>query len=132
MLVALLGIGIWFGLYIVAGIVSVFSNQAMILTYLPGRGATVTLNILSPIGQGSLLTGTDNIPQNLIIYFLNPSVNVTYFRIEILSPTDIRQVPWYTESLSIMIARSIAVAAIYILAFNFIAWYAFKRAQIME
>jgi hypothetical protein len=37
-----------------------------------------------------------------------------------------------TEPLSIIVARSIAVAAAYILVFNFIAWYALKRAQIAE
>jgi len=47
-------------------------------------------------------------------------------------PGGIIQVPLNTEPLSLIVARSIAVAAVYILVFNFIAWYALKRAQVAE
>jgi hypothetical protein len=38
----------------------------------------------------------------------------------------------YSEPLSLVLARSIAVAAVYIFIFNFIAWYALRRAQVAE
>lgn len=134
MLAALLGIGIWLGLNIFAGILSVFSNQAWILAFSPGSGASGTLNASGPSNQSSVSTGTDSISSILITYILNPTANVTFHRIELdLShPGRINQVPLYSEALSLIVARSIAVTAVYILVFNFIAWYALKRAQITE
>jgi len=139
MLAALLGVGVWLGLNIVAGILSVFSNQAWVLTYAPGSGASGTIGTPGPINQTSITaegvsTGTDSIAINSITYILNPTANVTFYRLEIVGGGlgGIRQVPLYTESLSLVVARSIAVAAIYIVVLNFIAWYALKRAQVAE
>lgn len=133
MLAALLGIGIWLGLNIVAGVLSVFSNQASALTYLPGSGASGILNASGPSNQTSISTGTDSIASLLTSYILNPTADVTFFRLEIEPALGIvNRVPMYTEPLSLVVARSIAVAAIYILVFNFVAWYALKRAQIAE
>ena len=143
MLAALLGIGVWFGLNIVSGILSVFSNQAWIATYFPGSGASGTTGAPGTISQINMTTegvstGTDSIATNLITYILNPSANVTFYRIEITGigqgqgPRGFTQVPLYTEPLSLVAARSIAVAAVYIFVFNFIAWYALKRAQLTE
>jgi len=139
MLAALLGIGIWLGLNITSGILSVFSNQAWILTYAPGSGASGTIGNLGPINQTAITTegvstGTDSIAINAITYILNPTANVTFYRIEIVGGGlgGIHQVPLYTEPLSLVVVRSIAVAAIYILVFNFIAWFALKRAQVAE
>ena len=133
MLAALLGIGIWLGLSIVAGILAVFSNQASALTFIPGGGASGTLVTSGPSNQTSISTGTDNIASLITSYILNPTADVTFFRIEI-DPAHgiVNRIPMYTESLSLVAARSVAVAVIYILAFNFIAWFAFKRAQIAE
>jgi len=137
MLAALLGIGVWLGLNIVSGILSVFSNQAWIMTYAPGNGASGTIGTPSPINQTIMIsegvsTGTDSITANTIAYVLHPTENVTFSRIEIVSPTDIRRVAMYSEPLSLVVARSIAVAAVYIFVFNFIAWYALRRAQVAE
>jgi ABC-type transport system involved in multi-copper enzyme maturation permease subunit len=141
MLAALLGIGVWFGLNIASGIISAFSNQAWIATYFPGSGASGTTGTPGPINQinittESVSTGTDGIAANLINYILNPAINVTFYRIELTGigqgPGGIIQVPSYSEPLSLIVARSIAVAVVYILVFNFIAWYALKRAQIAE
>lgn len=136
MLAALFGFGVWFGLNIAAGILSAFSDQAWILTYAPGSGASGIRDVSGPVDQNgitfNIATGTDNIGPNLITYILNPTSNVTFFRIEILSPQQIRQIPLYTEPLSLVVARSLAVAAVYALVFNFIAWYALKRAQVAE
>jgi len=83
MLAALLGIGVWLGLNIVSGILSVFSNQAWVLTYAPGSGASGFIDTPSPINQtiminGGVATGTDSIASNTITYILHPRENVTF------------------------------------------------------
>jgi ABC-type transport system involved in multi-copper enzyme maturation permease subunit len=137
MLAALLGIGVWFGLNIASGILSVFSNQAWIATYFPGSGASGTFGTPRPINQinittESVSTGTDSIAANAINYILRPTANVTFYRMEIRGPMEIIQVPLYSEPLSLIVVRAIAVTAVYILVFNFIAWYALKRTQVAE
>jgi len=129
-LIAALGaFGIFMALLISAPIVSVFSDQAWILTYLPGNGATGNIEDLGK----SVSTGTDNIAANLINYVLHPSSDVTFFktggfRLGQSSP----MIELYVEPLSLVLLRSITVAATYILAFLFISWYALKRAQVLE
>jgi len=138
MLAALLGIGVWFGLNIISGILSVFSNQAWIATYFPGNGASGTtgtprLNNQINITDGSIATGTDGIATNLITYILNPASNLTFFRIELGGIGQLpRIVTMYSEPLSLVVARSITVAIVYVLVFNLIAWYSLKRAQVAE
>jgi ABC-type transport system involved in multi-copper enzyme maturation permease subunit len=142
MLAALLGIGVWFGLNMASGILSAFSNQAWIATYFPGSGASGTIGTPTPISPvnitvstttESISTGTDSIAANLITYILNSTVDVGFYRSEISGTGPglvINQVLMYSEPLSIVVIRSIAVAAIYIILFNFIAWYSLKKAQI--
>jgi ABC-type transport system involved in multi-copper enzyme maturation permease subunit len=131
-LIAALGaFGIFIALLISVPIVSVFSDQAWVLSYVLGNGATGTLERIS---QGivigiSVSTGTDNIAANLINYVLYPSSNVTFYkRISQLGQSPILCV----EPLSLVLLRSIVVAATYILVFLFISWYALKRAQVLE
>jgi ABC-type transport system involved in multi-copper enzyme maturation permease subunit len=143
MLTALLAIGIFFGLTIASGVLSAFSNQAWILTYAPGNGAPALLGTFHEpiiISRGvfsngtlqSVSTGTDGISANLITYILHPTENVTYFKTQFLGQGQEEMVPVSYESLSSVAAWSIAVAAVYILIFNLIAWYALKRAQVAE
>jgi len=138
MLAALLSFGIWFGLNIASGILSAFSNQAWVLTYTPGSGASGYIKGLTPINpqtgmpSGGVSTGTDNIASGLITYILHPASNVTFFRLEFLGLQNFKLVELYSESLFLIAARSIAVAAVYIFVFNFIAWFALKRTQITE
>jgi len=139
MLAGLAGVGIYFGLNIAAGILSLFSNQAWILTYAPGSGASGYIKGLTPINPqtgtpiGGVSTGTDSIAGTLITYILHPASEVTFYRLEyLLGSQRLNPVDLYTEPLSLVVARSIAVAVVYILVFNFIAWYAFKRAQVAE
>jgi len=135
-LIAAIGaFGIFMALLISAPIVSVFSDQARILTYVPGSGAT---GYIVDLGQPAtyvpgmaMSTGTDSIAANFITYILHPSEEVSFFKISGFSG----EYSWdllYTESLSLVLLRSIIVAATYILVFLFISWYAFKRAQILE
>jgi ABC-type transport system involved in multi-copper enzyme maturation permease subunit len=136
MLAALLGLGVFLGLNIVSGIISVFSDQAWVLTYIPGSGTTASLGPLAVNQTGTprntISTGTDGIGTNLISYILHPSDNVTFYKLQILGRGEIRPVALYTEPLSLVVIRSIVVALVYIFVFNFIAWYAFKRAQVAE
>jgi len=135
-LIAALGtFGIFIALFISAPIVSVFSEQAWVLTYLPGSGATGVSGSVSQ-GQGmvptkSISTGTDNIAANLINYILYPSMNVTFYKISGFQPGQSPQI-LYEEPISLVLATSIAVAFTYILAFLLISWYALKRAQVLE
>jgi ABC-type transport system involved in multi-copper enzyme maturation permease subunit len=117
---------IFIALLISAPIVSVFSDQAWILSYVPGSGVTGTLHTATT--GISISTGTDNIATNLINYALYPSSNVTFYRNPFLGGSQVL----YTEPLSLILLRSIAVALTYIIAFSLISWYALKRAQILE
>ncbi|HML02802.1 MAG TPA: ABC transporter permease [Candidatus Bathyarchaeia archaeon] len=136
MLAALLGIGIWLGINIASGILAVFPSQAWVLTYAPGNGAMATLGAL-PANQTNLgalnstSTGTDGIATNLITYILHPNQNVTYYKINLQDRQE-RVSLLSSEPISTTVSRSIAVAVIYIIVFNLIAWYALKRAQVAE
>jgi ABC-type transport system involved in multi-copper enzyme maturation permease subunit len=136
-LIAALGaFGIFIALFISAPIISMFSDQARILTYVPGSGASgyiIGLGAQTQFTPGmSASTGTDNIAANLINYVLHPSAEVTFFKIGGFSAPEFSWTPLYAEPLSLVLLRSIIVAATYILVFLFISWYAFKRAQILE
>jgi ABC-type transport system involved in multi-copper enzyme maturation permease subunit len=136
MLAALLGIGIWLGVNIASGILAVFPSQSWVLQYAPGNGNIATLGTVSNQTElsrlGSVSTGTDGISTNLVTYILHPNQTVTYVKLAIARggnsvPTVLGQ-----EPLSTTVTRSIVVAVIYILVLNFIAWYAFRRAQVAE
>jgi ABC-type transport system involved in multi-copper enzyme maturation permease subunit len=136
-LIAALGaFGIFIALLISSPIVSMFSDQAWVLTYVPGSGASGYIKGLgsqTPYTPGmSVSTGTDNIASNLINYVLHPSAEVTFFKIGGFSAGEFSWTPLYAEPLSLVLLRSIIVAATYIFVFLFISWYAFKRAQVLE
>jgi ABC-type transport system involved in multi-copper enzyme maturation permease subunit len=138
LLAALGAFGIFMALLISTPIVSAFSDQAWTLNYVPGNGASGTLRSISQINQTrvitetSISTGTNNIGTNLIACILNPTGNVTFYKLEIQSPSNISRVTLYTEPLSLVVVRTVAVASIYIITFTLIALYAFKRAQVAE
>ena len=129
MIAALGAFGIFLGLFLGVPIVSVFSEQAWVLTYVPGSGALGLIKDLEP--QISLSTGTDNIATNLINYILHPSSDVTFYKIDLFTPGMPSIIELYVEPLSFVVLRSILVASIYILVFSFVAWYAFRRAQVL-
>lgn len=135
-LIAALGtFGIFMALTISSPIISIFSDQAWILNYIPGSGVTgyiVGTNGQTPYSPGiAVATGTDSIAANLIKYVLYPSSNVTFFK-TVLVGHRIQMVELYTEPLSTVLIRSILVTLAYIFAFLAVSWYAFKRAQILE
>ena len=138
-LIAALGaFGVFIALFISAPIVSVFTGQAGVLAYVPGSGATGNLNVSQgnqiTINASSVSTGTDSIAANLINYILDPSTNVTFSKLGSFTPGQQlpEMIPVYTEPLSLILLRSIIVATAYTVAFIVIAWFAFKRAQVLE
>jgi ABC-type transport system involved in multi-copper enzyme maturation permease subunit len=136
-LIAALGtFGIFIALTISSPIISMFTDQAWILNYVPGSGMTGYINGTNPQTPYTpgiaVSTGTDNIATNLINYVLYPSSNVTFFKIGALRQQTPQMVEICTEPFSTVLARSILVALAYIIAFLSISWYVFKRAQILE
>jgi hypothetical protein len=68
-------------------------------------------------------TGTGSIGDNLVKLIINPAAEVNFLS---------ARTPLYTESLSLILTRSLIVATVYISIFLFIAWFALERAQITE
>ena len=134
---ALAGLGFFLALFIALPIVSVFAGPSGALNYFPGSGAGGTMTNQNM--AMSINTGTDNIGVNLVNCILYPSANVNFAKIDlpaIQSGQPVQTLPMgqvlYTEPLSLVALRSVGVAFAYIAVFLFIAWYALKRAQILE
>jgi len=134
LITALGAFGIFVALLISAPIISVFSEQAWVLTYVPGSGASGYIKGLgsqTPLIPGMpISTGTDSIATNLINYILHPSSDVGFYKIGLFTP-GMPTTELYVEPLSFVVLRSILVASIYILVLSFVAWYAFRRAQVL-
>lgn len=131
----LVALGLFLALFIALPIVSVFAGPSTSLNYFPGSGAGGTMIINNT--TMSISTGTDNLGVNLVYYVLYPSANVTFSKIDLqaiqagqtsLPTTGIL----YTEPISMVALRAFGVSLAYVLVFLFIAWYAFKRSQILE
>ncbi len=141
LLAFLMAFGLFIALAIGGGLVSQLSNNPGVLNYIPGTGASGTLSI--PGGQNitiqnitvntfrSVSTGTDSIGVNMIKSVLYPNANVSFYYTNLFNMTSPPQL-LYTESISLITLRSIGIAFVYVNAFLFIAWYAFKRSQILE
>jgi len=135
LIAALGGFGVWLATYLIAPIISMFSGQAWILTYVPGTGATgyiLGLPGQSPLVPGmAVTTGMDAIGSNLINYLLHPSEEVNFYKTRFGIPL-FTDPPLYTEALSIIVFRSVLLTTAYILVFLFVSWFTFKRAQVLE
>lgn len=129
----LIAFGLFFGLLFAVQIVSVFAGPSPALNYIPGSGASGTM--LTTQGQIGIGAGTDNIGANLINYALYSSASVDFnmTRIELQGGQPlITQVFAYSEPISLITSRSVVTAVVYTIVFLFIAWIAFKWAQILE
>ncbi|MBS7639539.1 MAG: ABC transporter permease [Candidatus Bathyarchaeia archaeon] len=138
-LTSVIAIMVFLAMNIGSSIISVFTESAWMLHYLPGNGAAGYIKVEGqPTAYaGSISTGTDNITKMIIQYYLHPSANVTYVKVELRggSPQGglsslLKEL--YSEPLSLVLFRAISVAAAYIIALITLAWYIFKRAQILE
>lgn len=144
LLAFLLAFGLYVALAIGGGLVGVLSDNPGVLNYIPGTGASGTLNIAG--GQNitvaenvtintltGVSTGTDSIGINLAKLALYPNANVSFYYsnpLQLNSAEPPRLL--YTESMSLIAGRSIGIAFAYMAVFLFIAWFAFKRSQILE
>ena len=130
---ALVALGVFIGLLLAVPIVSVFAGPSPVLNYIPSSGASGTLiTAQGPITVGA---GTDNIGVNLINFALYPSAKVDFNTTQIqiqAGQANITQKFAYSEQISLITSRSIATATVYIIVFLTIAWFAFKRAQVLE
>ncbi|MCW4003076.1 MAG: ABC transporter permease [Candidatus Bathyarchaeota archaeon] len=141
LLAFLMSFGLFVALAIGGGLVSQFAGNPPALNYFPGTGASGTMNISG--GQNvtiqnvtvntlaSVSTGTDSIGTNMIKSVLYPDANVSFYSRDVFNLTSVPQL-LYTEPISLIALRSIGVAFVYIAVFLFIAWFAFKRSQVLE
>ncbi len=105
------------------------------MNYVPGNGAGGVIS--TPQGSVTIGGGPDNVGANLINYALYPSANVNFTKTNIElrgggQQPGMTQTLVYTEPISVVALRSLGVALAYIFVFLMIAWYALKRAQILE
>lgn len=137
MISALGTFGAWMAGNIVTVIVSVATEQAVVLNYLVGSGATGYIRgiggpipgiPISVLNIKPVSTGTDQIASNIVTYILHPSAEVEFFSGFLSFPL----IPLYVETLGFILLRSIIVALIYIGAFLLIAWFAFRRTEVKE
>jgi ABC-type transport system involved in multi-copper enzyme maturation permease subunit len=130
---ALIALGFFIALLFAVPVVATLAGPSPALNYFPSSGTSGIMN--STRGSISINAGTDSIGTNLINFGLYPSANVDFNRTSIQivgGQPEINQVYAYTEPLALIVSRSVGVALAYILVPLFIAWYAFKRAEILE
>jgi len=145
LLALLTALGLFISLFLGVSVVAAFSGNAGVvggLNYLPGAGASGTMNVTA--GQSatianvtvntltSVSSGTDSIGANMVKAVLFPNASVLFTHTNVLSNPIGPPTLLYTESISLIILRAIGVAFLYIAVFLLIAWYAFKRSQILE
>ena len=141
LLAFLMAFGLFVALAIGGGIIGSFSDNPAALNYLPGGGASGTMNITG--GQTitvqnvtvntltSVSAGTDSIGVNLVKSVLYPNSDVSFYYRNVLNLTSMPRF-LYSEPISLIALRSIGVAFAYIAAFLLVAWIVFKRSQILE
>ena len=130
---ALIALGFFIALLFAVPVVATLAGPSPALNYFPSSGTSGIMN--STRGSISINAGTDSIGTNLINFVLYPSANVDFNRTSIQivgGQPKINQVYAYTEPLALIVSRSVGVAVAYILVPLVIAWYAFKRAEILE
>jgi ABC-type transport system involved in multi-copper enzyme maturation permease subunit len=130
---ALVALGFFIALLFAVPVVATLAGPSPALNYFPSSGTSGIMN--STQRSISINAGTDSIGTNLINFVLYPSANVDFNRTSIQivgGQPEINQVYAYTEPLALIVSRSVGVAVTYILVPLFIAWYALKRAEILE
>jgi len=136
---AIVALGLFLALFFALPIVSVFTGPSPALNYVPGNGASGTMSITQGLNvtSRSINAGTDYIGVNLVnaVLYSSANVNFTKFNFPQIQNGQLIQLPstlLYTEPISLVVLRSLGVAFTYIFVFLLIAWYAFKRAQVLE
>jgi ABC-type transport system involved in multi-copper enzyme maturation permease subunit len=130
---ALVALGLFMALLFAVPVVATLAGPSPALNYFPSSGTSGIMSTTQ--GSISIGAGTDNIGTNLINYVLYPSANVDFNKTSVQiqgGQVQIHEIFAYTESLSLIVSRSVGVALAYIFVSLLIAWYALKRAQILE
>lgn len=138
--------GLFVALLIGGGLVAQLSDNPAPLNYIPGSGASGTLNIQA--GQNitisnitintlsSTATGTDGMGVNIIKSIMYPNSNVSFYYTDFQSllNSSAAEPPrfLYSESIGLVTLRAVGVAFLYIAVLLVVAWFAFKRWQIVE
>lgn len=134
-LVAALGsFGIWIGLTIAGGLLTVYLGQTSLLFYAPGTGATGSLGACG-LGEGapaSFSTGTDNLGYMLMQWAKTPGsvVNFCGIRIRVSGAPELFTAS--SDTISTVAFRDLGVTLAYLASLLIISWYAFRRSQIVE
>lgn len=138
--------GLFVALMIGGGLVGQLSDNPAPLNYIPGSGASGSLNIqagqnitISNITVNTLAstaTGTDSMGVNAIKSILYPNSNVSFYYTDFQSllNSSAGEPPryLYSESIGLITLRAVGVAFLYIAVLLGVAWLAFKRWQIAE
>ena len=145
LLALLTALGLFIALSLGVSVVAAFSADPGVvggLNYLPSTGASGTMNITAGHNTTianvtintvtSVSSGIDSIGSNMAKSILFPNANVLFTHINVLSNPPAPPTLLYTESISLIASRAIGIAFLYIIVFLLIAWYAFKRSQILE
>jgi len=145
LLALLTGLGLFIALFLGVSVVAVFSGDAGVvrgLNYLPGAGPSGTLNVTA--GQNTTIanvtintvtavsSGIDSLGANMAKAIIFPNANVLFSHSNVLSNPLGPPTLLYSESISFIALRALGIAFVYIVVFLLIAWYAFKRSQVME
>lgn len=146
LLAILTAFGLFVALLIGGGLVGQLSDNPAPLNYIPGGGASGTLDIqagqnitISNITVNTLsstTTGTDSIGVNMIKSILYPNANVSFYYTDLQSLLNSSGAEpprfLYTESIGLITLRAVGIAFLYIAVLLAVAWFAFKRWQILE
>jgi ABC-type transport system involved in multi-copper enzyme maturation permease subunit len=136
-IVAALGsFGIYIGVTIVGGLVSVFLGQTSVLLYAPGAGATATsISCTGPVGNNveSLGSGTDWLGRLLVEWIIHPNNCLNYigFRFRGGNPNP-ETFLLSSDPISTAALRTLGISLAYIVGLLGISWFAFRRSQILE
>lgn len=132
-LVAALGsFGVWIGLTIAGGLLTVYLGQTSILFYAPGSGATASTGACG-IGEGTTFsTGTDNLGYMLIQWVKNSASTLNFcgIRVRVNGATELFTSS--SDTISTVAFRDLGVTLVYLAILLIISWYAFRRSQIVE
>jgi ABC-type transport system involved in multi-copper enzyme maturation permease subunit len=141
LLAILAAFGLFIALSIGGGVVSQLSTDPAPMNYIPGTGVSGTLNIIG--GQNitianvtvntlsSVSTGTDGIGGNIIKSILYPNSTVSFYHRDLFNLTQPPEL-LYSESITHITIRSIAVALLYIEVLLLVALFWFKRWEVSE
>jgi len=131
---ALVAFGLFMALFLAVPIVSAIAGPSTYLNAVPGSGASGVIDTVQ--GAVSIGAGTDNIGPNLVNWALYPSANANFTQLNIQFQGNTTSVGnpifVYAEPTGLIAARSLGIGLVYIAVFLFIAWFALKKAQILE